>query len=156
MTEAEYVACDFIYAGRRLLKGGRVGVIIFREVTPGRLDDGALYDGKEFKRHVIGGIYRGATFSSTGSRGLSTAAYAGRWAVVENCIDWRARDEATESELRTAKLAKDAQKVHEIEAILLPLRKLYAGYAKRRDSAGQEALEEAVLRALRCAPRSIE
>ena len=152
----DYQPFDYVFAGRRLLKGGGVGVMIFLEVTPGRLDEGSLYDGKAFKRHVIGGVYRGATFCGDKTRGLAAAKYVGRWASEAARIDWRIRDEDAETELRALKLSNDARKVHEIEAMLLPLRKLYAGYFKRRDSAGQEALEQAVLRALRCAPRSCE
>lgn len=152
----DYLPRDYIFGGQRLLKNGRMGAIVYLVVARGQLDDGALYDGKAFKRHVIGGIYRGATFCGDRARGLANAKYVGQWADEAVRIDWRIRDEDAQAELRTLKLSNDARKVHEIEAVLLPLRKLYAGYFKRRDSAGQEALEQAVLRALRCAPRSGE
>lgn len=155
-SPAAFVARDFVYGGRRLLKSGRVGAVVFTVFGSGQLDDGSLFDGKTFKRHAIGGIYRGASFCGDKARGLEEAKYVGQWAGDAMRIDWRIRDEDAEAEQRAAKLSGDARKVHEIEAILLPLRKMYAGYFKRRDSAGQEALERAVLRALRCAPRSSE
>ncbi|WGK63455.1 hypothetical protein QAO71_16930 (plasmid) [Halopseudomonas sp. SMJS2] len=40
--------------------------------------------------------------------------------------------------------------------MLLPLRKLYASYSRQYDNAGKEALEQAVLRALRSPPRKGE
>ncbi|HBN9861143.1 TPA: hypothetical protein L3932_006663 [Pseudomonas aeruginosa] len=62
------------------------------------------------------------------------------------------RDEAAEAEQRTDKLEADAKRFHEIEELLLPLRKLYASYSQRHDYGGKEALEAAVLRALRRRP----
>lgn len=133
-----------------------MGAMIYVQLAPGQLDDGSLYDAKLFKRHAIGGVYRGATFGGITARGLAEAKYVEQWPIEAARIDWRIRDEDAESDQRADKLSGDVRKVHEIEALLLPLRKLYAGYFKRRDSAGQEALERAVLRALRCAPRSTE
>lgn len=46
----------------------------------------------------------------------------------------------------------DAKRSHEIEALLLPLRKLYASYSQRHDYGGKEALEAADFRALRRCP----
>ncbi len=68
----------------------------------------------------------------------------------------RARDEAFETQQCLAKLELDAKKVNELEALLLPLRKQYAVYSRQYDYAGQEALEQAVLRALRSPPRKVE
>lgn len=147
---------DFVYGGRRLLVGDKVGAAIFVVGELGALGEALLFDAKSFKHHAIGGVYRGATFSEKSIHGIGNAKYVEMWQGQAQRIDWRSRDEAVESELRLLKMVKDTKKVHEIEAILLPLRKMYAGYASRRDSAGQEALEEAMIRALRTAPRSGE
>lgn len=147
----EFIAQDFVYAGRRLLKGGKMGGEVF-VVTGSALGERMLFDYRILKGKAVGGIYRGASFSADQVRNLSAASYQGLWADDLARLDWRVRDEAAESEQRTDKLEADAKRAHEIEDLLLPLRKLYAGYSQRHDYGGKEALEAAVLRALRRRP----
>ncbi len=154
-SEKPSVARDYVYAGRRKTASGKsVGVI--RQVVDGVLAADRLYEAKVLKGKVIGGLYRGASFHDGGSDKLKEASYVGYWKNAEDIIQWKALDDAFESEERQAKLESDAKKINEIEEIMLPLRKLYAGYNKRYDHAGKEALEKAVLRALRSAPRKAE
>lgn len=155
-VEAEARPLDFVYVGRRL-NGGQAVAAIRCILASGKLaDDEAYYQLKAFKGYVLGGVYSGAAFAGSQVRGLNLAKYVSRWPGMAEQVDWRARDEQVEEQLRTDKLLKDAKKVHEVEAIMLPLRKLYESYRHRRDSAGCEALEQAVLRALRVAPRASE
>lgn len=153
--QQEARALDFIYVGRRL-NGSKPVAAICCVLAPGKLGAEAFYDMKAFKGHVLGGVYRGAEFAGSQVRGLNRVKFVERWADTAAQVDWRARDEQVEERQRTDKLLKDAKKVHEIEAVMLPLRKLYEGYRHRRDSAGGEALEQAVLRALRVSPRASE
>ncbi|EPH9902636.1 TPA: hypothetical protein SL602_005399 [Pseudomonas aeruginosa] len=150
-TAEEFIAQDFVYAGRRLLKSGKMGGEVF-VVIGGALGERMLFDYRTLKGKVVGGIYRGASFSADQVRDLSKASYQGQWADDLARMDWRVRDEAAESEQRTDKLEADAKRTHEIEELLLPLRKLYASYSQRNDYGGKEALEAAVLRALRRRP----
>ena len=146
---------DYVYAGRRI-NGTKVVAAVFVVLAPSKLGEERLFELKYLKGSVQGGVYRGAKFSSRKVQGLGAAKYVSRWPDNAAQIDWRARDEQAEERQRTDKLLKDAKKVHEIEAIMRPLRALYAGYCGRRDSAGCEALEQAVLRALRVTPRASE
>lgn len=152
-----FLPFDFVYAGRRALKGGKPGVEIYR-IVEGRLSDSFVFESKSLKgkSKVIGGIYRGAQFTDDQARGLRVVTYVDRWSDPGACIDWRARDEAFEAQQRLSKLESDAKKVNELEALLLPLRKQYAVYSRQYDHAGKEALEQALLRALRSPPRQIE
>lgn len=154
-TPEEFLPFDYVYAGRRTLKGGKPGVEIYRLVD-GQLGGSSVFEAKALKARVIGGIYRGATFSDQSARGLDTVTFVDRWKDPAACIDWRARDEAAEARQRLIKLEADAKKINEIEAILLPLRRRYATYVRQYDNAGKYALEQAMLSALRAPPRSTE
>lgn len=155
-TEApEFLPFDFVYAGRRALKGDKPGAEIFK-VVDGQLGDRYVFAAKSLRGSVIGGVYRGAMFSKDQARGLGCVAFVERWKDSVACIDWRSRDEAFDANQRRNKLEADSKRVNEIEAILLPLRKLYASYTRQYDQAGKEALEQAVLRALRSPPRKSE
>jgi len=151
----EFLPFDFVYAGRRTLKGDRSGAEIFR-IVDGKLADRYVFASKSLKVSVIGGVYRGALFTESHARGLTAVTFVDCWGDQLACIDWRARDEASAADQRLAKLEADARKVNEVENMLLPLRKLYASYSRRYDNAGKEALEQAVLRALRSPPRKSE
>lgn len=153
--EADFHPFDYVYTGRCTLKGGKTGGQLGRLID-GRIEDTFVFEARNFKGKAIGGIYRGATFGDQSARGLEGAKYVGRWSDESACIDWRARDDALEAKMRLAKLEADAKRMNDIEVILLPLRKLYASYARRYDHAGKEALEQAVLRALRSLPRKSE
>lgn len=153
--ESEFQPFDFVFAGRCDAIGGKTGVVIHR-VVEGKLGQQAVYEAKNLKGRVIGGIYRGASFSPDHVRGLVESQYVGRWPDKSDCIQWRARDEAHEAKRRLAKLEADAKKINELETILLPLRKQYAVYARQYDHAGKESLEQAVMRALRSPPRKTE
>lgn len=152
---ADFSPFDFVYVGRRALQGGKPGGEI-RKIVDGQLTDAYVFAAASLKGRVIGCIYRGAHFSSSQARGLAAAEFVGRWEDQGDLIDWKARDQAFETEQRRFKMEADAKKVNEIEAIMLPLRKLYASYSRKYDHAGKEALEQAVLRALRAQPRATE
>ena len=153
--DLDFLPFDFVYAGRRALKGDKPGVEIYR-IVDGRLAYSFVFEAKSLKGKVIGGVYRGALFTDTKARGFGSVQFVDRWNDKGACIDWRARDEAFEAQQRLAKLESDAKKMNELEALLLPLRKQYAVYSRQYDNAGKEALEQAVLRALRSPPRKVE
>lgn len=152
---AEFQPFDFVYSGRCALKGGKAGAEIHR-LDDGRLAGSYVFEARSLKGKVIGGIYRGALFTDNKARGLDDVKYVDRWKDQGACIDWRARDEAFDTNQRLCKLEAEAKKINEIEAIMLPLRKLHATYLRQYDNAGKEALEQAVMRALRSPPRKTE
>ncbi|HIH5043307.1 TPA: hypothetical protein ACYSE6_006604 [Pseudomonas aeruginosa] len=145
---------DYVYTGRRVTTKGKVCAAIQIVGADGQLGEVDLYDLAVAKGKTIGGIYRGASFYQGGSNGLKAASWASAWQDPTARADWLARDEAAGVHLRMAKLEADSKKAHEIDELLLPLRKLYARYAQTRDYAGQEALEAAVMRSLRRRPRA--
>jgi hypothetical protein len=147
---------DYVYLGR-YKSGGKLHFAI-RAIQPdGTLGRTSLYAYKNNMARTIGGVYTGATFDEGGTvRGLKEARWKGRWGNQDDIIEWQTRDEQVGSEVRAAKMEKDAGQVSEIERILLPLRKKYETYRRQADYEGKEALEQAVLRALRQAPRSSE
>ena len=153
-SHPDAVEADYVYVGRRFNSKGKA-VVCVRVIEQGdKLGVESLYDLASFKNRVIGGVYSGAKFYEGGSLGLAQAAYVRRWADPMAQADWLSRDEAVAVELRKAKQMANDKKTHEIEDALLPLRKLYAHYDQRADFAGKEALEAAVLRALRRRPRA--
>lgn len=154
-TDQPSVALDYVFAGRRRTVTGKL-VAVIRKIIGDTLEKDELYDAKLLKGKVVGCIYRGATFHEGGSKNLKEAAFIGYWKDSESIIQWKALDEVVESAERQAKLESDAKKINEIEQLLLPLRKIHSGYNKRYDHAGKEALEQAVLRALRSPPRKSE
>nr|WP_181726215.1 hypothetical protein [Pseudomonas aeruginosa] len=80
MSKAEeFIAQDFVYAGRRLLKSGKMGGEVF-VVTGSALGERMLFDYRTLKGKAVGGIYRGASFSADQVRDLSKASYQGQWA----------------------------------------------------------------------------
>ncbi|AVX93305.1 hypothetical protein [Pseudomonas psychrophila] len=88
-TEAlDFLPFDFVYAGRRALKGDKPGAEIFR-IVDGRIADSFVFEAKTLKGKVIGGIYRGALFTDTKARGLGAVKYVDRWNDQGACIDWR-------------------------------------------------------------------
>ncbi len=154
-NEYKGIALDFVFVGRVIdEKGKQWGKI--QKVVNGKLEAIEAYGMASLRGKAIGVVYAGATFHEGGCRGLKNAQFSHRWADAGQVMDWKIRDDATETELRTAKLEADAKRVNEIESIMLPLRKRYEAYSSKRDHAGKEALEAAVLRALRCAPRATE
>jgi hypothetical protein len=155
VAAVESIPRDFIYVGRRAGEGAAVfGAIV--QIIDGQLSRESYYAAAQFKGSIVGGIYTGATFHEGGARGLSVASWVKRWTEASDIITWRALDDAVETALRAAKLMADSKKINEIDDILLPLRKLYASYTKQYNHASREALEQAVLRSLRSAPRKTE
>lgn len=155
-AEADFVPTDYVYIGRVLSGTGKVYGKI-QQVNGGKLHGDILpYDFKVLKGKVVGCIYTGAKFGPTAARGLSQATYCGRWHDAGQIMDWKIRDDAVATEIRTAKDEQNSKRIDEIESIMLTLRKRYAAYDRQRDHAGKEALEAAVLRALRSAPRDKE
>jgi len=151
----EAVPRDFVFIGRRAGNGSKAFGAL-RQIRDGQLGPEEYYGIDTTKGKIVGGVYSGAKFYEGGSRGIGAATWSKRWDVSDDLIMWRALDDAVETALRTAKLMGDSKKISEIDDILLPLRKLYASYAKQYSHSGREALEQAVLRSLRSAPRKTE
>lgn len=158
IDDTELVAKDYVYLGKRVNSKMEPVAAIRLINEDGTLDaDEALYKFDRKMNKNVGGVYTGAKFTSNGSsRGLAEARWKRMWDNQEDRIKWSALNDEAESRLRSAKLEKEEGRINDIEQIMLPLRKTYENMRFRHDWAGQEALEKAVLRALRSAPRVIE
>lgn len=151
-----YEALDYVYCGRRLLANGKLSVAV-RPISPsGELMRELHFSHSRKNEKTIGGVYSGALFSESSVQGLGNVQYSRRWQDKEDLIDWQSRDGEAECRIRASKLEADAKKISEIEHGMLFLRRQYENYRKQRDHAGMAALEGAVVRALRCAPRTTE
>lgn len=152
-----FVAKDFVFIGKALDDKMKVFVIIQPIEADGTLGKKMSYGFNRKRDKNVGGIYTGAMFDEAGTvRNLDGSRFQKLWPNQEERMVWQAKNEAVESELRGAKLEKDEGRISEIEKILLPIRQTYENMRFRHDWAGCEALEKAVLRALRSAPRVIE
>lgn len=154
-VEEGFVARDWVYIGKR--QGDKE---VFVGIQP-IMEDGTLgkpmyYSHKKKFTRVIGGVYTGTSFKEGTARGLEQANWKKMWESREDRIRWQAEEDLVEADLRLARMEKEAGRIPDIEQIMLPLRKQYESYRFRKDYAGMEALEKAVLRALRSAPRVIE
>jgi hypothetical protein len=105
---------------------------------------------------VVGGTYTGSEFCEDGVRALAQARYVRMWSDSGDRLLWDAKDREAEAKARSERMAKEDGRISAIEELLLPLRQQYASAAKRYDHATREALERAVLSALRTAPRKTE
>lgn len=153
-----FEAVDFVNCGVRMLRTGKLGLAV-RLLIDGALGEELLFAHKRGSGpRVIGGIYTGAEYSAAESqmRGLPRATYKARWEVASDLIEWEAKDGAALTAQRTQKMESEAGRVSELEALLLPLRKLHHTYRLRNDHAGMEALQAAMLRVLRTPPRAHE
>lgn len=154
----DLVAQDFIFAYKCSVVGG-AGACIYLLKQDGTLGSERIYKWDTYMRRWHPGFrYRGASFStgSGQSRGLPEAMYVGRWKDQDGTVmDWEARHEKFVVRERAAKGEK-ADKISEIDELMLPLRKRFAAYRRVYDYASQEMLEAAVLRSLRRDPRATE
>lgn len=150
-----YEDCDFVFAGKRILGGGKAGVEIIMLLN-GALGKSYFFEHTKKRNYAIGGIYRGASFCDDGAKGIDAADYQSSWDVFENISVWQAKSDEADCLLRNRKFESDAKKNHSIEDLLLPLRKTYEASRKQRDVAAMESLEKAVLRALKVTPKSDE
>lgn len=155
MNNEEFLARDYVYCGVVFFDNS-LSVVICQINENGELAPANYYDYKKSRDKVISGIYRGASFSDTSARGIDNAIYQGYYSDNEKIISWKARNDQARTKERTAKLEKDAKRINEIDNILLPLRKIYAGYRKKNDYAGIKALQNAVLRSLQTPIRQSE
>jgi len=92
----EFLPFDFVYAGRRALKGDKPGTEIFR-IVDGRLADSFVFASKSLKGNVIGGVYRGALFTDSQARGLGAVTFVERWkdATGKRTAPWTLSHDST-------------------------------------------------------------
>lgn len=156
--DEDFQACDFVYCGLRYQKSNKALMVAIRKI----MDDGLLgvemiYQYKRNRDRSIGGVYRGASFSTSHVRGLDASlSFVKRWDDQADRIRWQAEHDEAEKLQRLAKLEKEAGKIRDIEDIMKPLRAIYQGYRKRNDFAGMDSLDAAVQRALRTPLRVTE
>lgn len=148
--ELDFVYCGLVYSENKM----SISLAVIQE--NGQLKSEAFYPHKKNRERHIGGIYSGASFSENKVMGLDGVNYKGNYFDTESIIKWRARNDAAKTKERSLKLEKDAKKMNELVELLKPIRKLYSNYRKQNDNAGLEALEAAVLRALRTPLRQLE
>lgn len=105
---------------------------------------------------VVGQVYSGAKFNDKQALGLGRAVWERTWHDNGEIIEWSALATQAERKYKKLLLAKDAEKIDEIERILLPLRMQYQRAFKRYDHATCGAIEDAMLVALRTPVRARE
>lgn len=147
---SEVTAKDFVYAGHRVTVQGKAADCVY-PIENGKLGPRMLFPAERRKR-VIGGVYTGASFSDTAASGIASSEYVREWPAAEPVIEWEVRDEEAETELKGRKLERDAGAQSVIERALRPLRDMHADYVGRGNYSSANALEVAVLRALRRKP----
>lgn len=154
---SEPIKKDFVYIGHAILSDGKLGISLRPVGEDGKLEEVMSFEPKNGRRNptVIGGIYRGASFSPERIHGLGDVTFTGdRWQDKEQRVLWQAASDDAEEKIRARRLEKEQG--NEIEELLLPLRKQYASAVKRFDYTTRETLERAVLRALKTLPRKDE
>lgn len=156
MTDDTFEPVLLCYAGERLNQGKRF-VAFYEtdtalETTTGEI---LLFVYKKDKAYSVGGIYGGAKRSGKTFVGLDRLKWTGILRNEEARLDMRARHEETMFELARAKLEKEAG-ADPFLAKLIDFRRLHTRLMKRYDLAGAQALEQAVLRALRTPIKSTE
>jgi len=154
----EFKSKDLVYCGLRYSTKTKKLFVAIREIKDDQsLSEESLFDYKKNRDRAIGGIYRGAVFTSTKIRGLdANLQYIGRWHSQAEIIRWQADNDQAEVMHRSSKLEKDENKIREIERVMKPLRVLFDNYRKRNDFAGMDALEAAAIRALKTPIRKSE
>lgn len=151
----EYMECDFVYCGTRLLTKNELGIEI-RKIINGELAKPSFFSHNKKRDRKIGGVYRGASFSESGSKGLDDAKFDSLWHDKNMQILWEAEDRTAKAQDKCNKLEKDLKKISEIDMVMLPLRIQYETCRQRRDLAGMDALFKAVQISLRNTPRLTE
>lgn len=159
-TDTSYTEKNFVYQGKRRSAKGEMWIQLSTLDANGNMDEKPKwFDAKSPKRNlIVGGVYRGASFNDAGSmRGITDVQYVGTtWQSQADVMEWQALEEQAMARAASDKLQKDAKRVTEIERTLLPLRELYAHAGKFGAYDKQAAIEAAMLRALRKAPRAGE
>jgi hypothetical protein len=155
MSEESYVKLDCVYAGKRLITGGKLGVLYYPIKEDGTLDAGRVFEFKKDRERSLGYIYTGTEWSEKQVLGLNLAKGTGkRWEDTELRLRWQAEETDALVTKRTATVEADQKKTNEYEVMLMPARKLYAAAMRRGDAIGAHAIEQAVLISLRKPPRA--
>jgi hypothetical protein len=141
--DQEFTPRDFVYAGRRMLRGDVIGYAIHPINDDGTLAGERLYKLKRYGG-IVGCRYTGATFAETSSKGIETAKWVDQWPNEGDRMEWQALDRSAEVDRKTASLKADAKATNEIDRIMLPIRKRIHSANARGDYAGAMALKLAV------------
>jgi hypothetical protein len=146
---------DFIYAGRRMLTGGRVGHCIIPIGDNGEFMEERYYQLTTKYKAIIGAVYTGAEFGETKSIGVNVAKFQKVRHDPEK-IDWIAEDRLVDIELATKRLLGDARRINEIDTAMLPIRKRLAAARSRGDISTALAIRQAVIASLERPPTKAE
>lgn len=155
-TNTEYIPRDFVCLGKREGTNGKPLIAICPINDDGTLGERQLYEWSKKRDYSLGCVYTGTKFAPGGVMDLDSAKYVKPWPNEQDRILWRAERDDAETSMRIAKLEKDADKINDLQDQLLPARKMYDNFRMKHDYAGMEALERAVIRALRASPRTTE
>uniref|UniRef100_A0AAU6W3I2 Uncharacterized protein n=1 Tax=Pseudomonas phage Cygsa01 TaxID=3138529 RepID=A0AAU6W3I2_9VIRU len=155
MSEELKVALNCVYAGKRLIQGGKLGVIYYPINEDGTLAEARVFGFKKEYERSLGYIYTGTEWSEKTVWGLNLAKGTGkRWEDIELRLRWQAEETDALVTKRTATVEAEQKKTNEFEEMLMPARKLYAKAMRRGDAIGAHAIEQAVLISLRKPPRA--
>lgn len=148
MSEENFVAKDFVYGGLRVSNKERFVAIIQIKEDGTISTNEQLYPYKRNRDRVVGGVYRGATFSDSKVRGLDDVSFVSVWKNGEDKMRLEALDYEANHIYKRLSLEKNADKMTEIEKIMLPIRQQYTAMIKRGDFHGASAFKFAVTEAI--------
>jgi hypothetical protein len=148
MADEDFVPMNFIYAGLRLGKDKKPLMVLIPMQSDGVWAEERWFSWDK-KRRVVGGIYKGASFSATKGR-FVTSIYTGEDIDDTSKITmWEAETAETNTRIKAHKLEGDARRHGVIVEAMTPLRELYTKAMSAGDYSGAHALETAVVQALR-------
>ncbi|MDR8093124.1 hypothetical protein KPB05_37340 [Burkholderia gladioli] len=156
MLPDEMELADFVYTGLRLTGKGERCISLRVIDNEGCLSDERWFAYSRKSARAVGGVYRGARFSDKQAHGLESVTFVKRWPDESQRIEWEAKEQAVEAQLRLKALEADAARTSDLELALTPARQVYDSMRRRYDKAGMAALEAAVLAALRAPLRKSE
>lgn len=135
---------DYVYIGKRQLRDGKLGHFIMRLTADGELTKESGY--RDLKRFhpVIGGVYRGAVFNETHSKGVDTAKFERKWPDVIKLLEWQSLDRVAEAAMKLKRIEADARRTNEMDIILLPIRRAIYNANRRGDYTEASAIRSAV------------
>lgn len=141
---------EFVYLGVRQGQDNkpRVSLAVIQE--NGKLSPTRVYSmTKEFKRRVIGGVYKGARFDEDHAMyGAPAAVFDRLWPDADQRAIWQALAQDEEDNMAVRRIETDERRISEIDKAMIPLRKIYHAAVKRGDLPGAYAVERAIVRSL--------
>lgn len=149
-TTAKGAPAEFVYLGVRQGPDNKPRAALAVIYENGNLSPTRVYAmTKDFKRRVIGGVYKGARFDEDKAMyGAPVAVFDRLWPDAEQRAIWQALAQDEEANMAVRRVEADERRISEIDKAMIPLRKIYHAAIKRGDLLGAYAVERAIVRSL--------